>query len=334
MLRLILVTLTFTGNILPYACSQEPLDIQCDDKLEICTLDLGVTRPGTSTELDLSVRNVTDQPLQITGLKTSCGCTKAEANTEAIPPKGEKKIAIGIKSSEQRGDDRVALEIEFTNSGKAFYKRVNLISHSRDECNWSEPQNGLFKIPFGKRVALKAVNYGANRWENVECIATSTNLRLKTQLSEESIDGAFRQTVEVDVELTEQASFKELVTFELLTRKGPLDFSVGRLSLHVHAPALVECSPAVLDAAQELSVFLILTNRQKGFDDEKVVANLAGKELDVSKVTRVSSRWLEAVIKLDEVPRGNELIPLELKTSVDGTSVVSKVMVRPKSTRD
>lgn len=78
-------------------------------------LDLGEMTAEISKTASVTVFNITDQPVVISRLVPSCGCTTAKAPTDPIPPGGSVEIPITLKPGPRQGvtlSKRVTFQLE------------------------------------------------------------------------------------------------------------------------------------------------------------------------------------------------------------------------------
>lgn len=67
-------------------------------RLGFTVMDLGPIYHGEVRNVPLIVRNTGTQVLTISGVETSCGCTTAKRNVDAIPPGGADTIRLSFNS--------------------------------------------------------------------------------------------------------------------------------------------------------------------------------------------------------------------------------------------
>jgi hypothetical protein len=102
-LTLVSLILLSIGGLIA-ACSSEPPDIDV-----AVDYDLGTVVKGDLAIADLPVRNLGDRPLNVLGVSTSCGCTKATLSPTTIPPQAEGNLHI-VYDSDAHEEDLGAIE--------------------------------------------------------------------------------------------------------------------------------------------------------------------------------------------------------------------------------
>jgi hypothetical protein len=89
-------------SVLPLAVAAAAAGAACaaaNAEFPEISFDAGEVRLGTDIEHDFIVRNTGDEPLLITNVSVTCGCTVVDYARE-IPPGGEGKIKARIKTKE------------------------------------------------------------------------------------------------------------------------------------------------------------------------------------------------------------------------------------------
>ncbi len=84
-------------------------------------IDIGALRSGEIVRYDARVRNVGLQPLVITAIRTSCGCTSVEYEREPIAPGAEGAFSFRFDSRGMYGTQLKLIEID-TSAGDRPYK--------------------------------------------------------------------------------------------------------------------------------------------------------------------------------------------------------------------
>lgn len=80
------------GGVLSVAAAQPKI------QMENAKIELGAIYHGEVKTIKLVVRNAGNQPLKITDIETSCGCTSAKENVPVIPPQGSETIDVTFNS--------------------------------------------------------------------------------------------------------------------------------------------------------------------------------------------------------------------------------------------
>jgi hypothetical protein len=78
-------------------------------------------RSGEVVRYDARVRNVGSEPLVITDVSTSCGCTTLEYDKQPIAPGDEGRVSFRFDSGGMSGLQRKLVEIE-TSAGTRPFK--------------------------------------------------------------------------------------------------------------------------------------------------------------------------------------------------------------------
>ncbi|RQP11674.1 MAG: DUF1573 domain-containing protein [Chryseobacterium sp.] len=73
-------------------------------------IDYGKVMPGSDGQRILTVKNTGTQPLIISDIKASCGCTTPQWSTDPIKPGGSAQIKVGYDTN-IRGDFRKLIEV-------------------------------------------------------------------------------------------------------------------------------------------------------------------------------------------------------------------------------
>ncbi len=61
---------------------------------EKTTIDVGIIKQNNPAEVSFLFKNTSDQPVVITDVKTSCGCTAANHSQEPVKPGESSKITV------------------------------------------------------------------------------------------------------------------------------------------------------------------------------------------------------------------------------------------------
>ncbi|HSM18859.1 MAG TPA: DUF1573 domain-containing protein [Hyphomicrobiales bacterium] len=91
--------LLIPAALLLAACSWGAPDIDV-----VSAYDAGTVVKGSPAIADLTVRNVGDRPLNVAGVSTSCGCTKATISPMVIPAGGQGSLHVEYDSGAHQQD--------------------------------------------------------------------------------------------------------------------------------------------------------------------------------------------------------------------------------------
>ncbi len=95
--------------------SAETLEAKADTLVNV-----GALRSGEVIRYDARLRNVGTEPLVITDITTSCGCTSVEYDTKPIPPGGEGAFSLRFDSRGMWGIQLKLIEIRTSASQRPF----------------------------------------------------------------------------------------------------------------------------------------------------------------------------------------------------------------------
>jgi len=103
-------------------------------KLEVSneTIDLGVLYNGQKVRTELSLKNAGNQPLQILGVRTSCGCTTVRKPKDLLKPGDSDVVEVEFNSTGFRGTYTKYVYIESSDPASP-YTTVTLKAEVREE---------------------------------------------------------------------------------------------------------------------------------------------------------------------------------------------------------
>jgi hypothetical protein len=87
------------------------------------TLDFGRVREGETVEASFRFRNTGDNPLVISNVSPSCGCTVAERPVEPIAPGAEGTVRASFDSRGRPGPNHKTLNV-YSNTPEAMHRLV------------------------------------------------------------------------------------------------------------------------------------------------------------------------------------------------------------------
>ncbi|MBI3845389.1 MAG: DUF1573 domain-containing protein [Planctomycetes bacterium] len=127
---------------------------------------------GEKVEHRFAFRNAGDGTLRIFGVKTTCGCTVAEASRMALEPGESADVRVVFDSTNRAGDVQKTITVS-TNDVRAPHVPLELTGRILEEC-WSEP--GVVEmgdIQRGEAIAPRHVRVLALKSRNVKIEAIS-----------------------------------------------------------------------------------------------------------------------------------------------------------------
>ncbi len=192
--------------------------------VEVHEYDFGEIHYGKKETKDLWVKNTGDQPLEITKVRTSCGCTKANIEDLMIPP-----------------NERTTLHISFDTKGLSPGKQTKTVY-----INSTDPQRRIYAIKVYADVVRKisiSPNVLVARLDkfqeevNVKIqVSNSSNqeIRLKTSKIRGMLKNAQLSPKEVLVKPGEKKEISALLTLE---EKEKARYYKGDILLDTNYPA-------------------------------------------------------------------------------------------------
>lgn len=97
-------------------------------------VDIGTVREGEIVQYNAAIRNAGAEPLVITEISTSCGCTSTEYERQPIEPGAAGGFSFRFDSRGMWGIQHKLIEIQ-TNAARHAYKIVVVANVENDEGN-------------------------------------------------------------------------------------------------------------------------------------------------------------------------------------------------------
>jgi Protein of unknown function (DUF1573) len=272
-------------------------------------IDFGTVIAGTKVEKSFLVRNVGTEPLVLSRLVTSCGCTVVTGNGVAIQP-GESYVVPVVIDTQGLSNRRESVIRIFSNDPEAPLAEVTVRGAVRPLFDVS-PEQVLFKniytyggdpSDFSEELTITRQAVSTETWSSLKVVPLSPLfsveelqrderlLKLRINLSEGVSPGGIRSRLVLisDSDKTKSQNIPILAT--------------------VKSPLMVE--PRILR---------LVVNEEKRFRRTVTVRNLGREPIEV---TRVTSKSASVISQVNEVRKGREY---NIIIEVDGGDVKESV---------
>lgn len=331
------VFVLFAVGVLSFAYAQESsseppakqnLTVLQEDRVP---RSLGIVRPNSDTTFELPVVNTTLLPLRFNTITVGCACTRAQFDKGILMP-GESGRIIATLHAENRNTDQVSsirVMLTHTQDAEASYFAHFLVSANvRDECRWSHDASNSIRLTEKSGVKIQAANYGIRKWENVRVECSLKNLGAEVELLELPLDGdEHRQVAAMLLKLQSPSEpFRDRVTLGLYSDTKECSIKIGEIVTNIELPNVVEVAPRLLTVdGMKIKAYLIVNENGSVFDDTEIVARFGSVPVKSILTRRISPRWLEVALQVDEGVGENSEVIFESK--VGGEKVFSRANV-------
>ena len=104
----------------------------CQLKLESHTIDFGRVFEGTKNRYSLSVTNASDEPVEVTSARATCGCTKVLTKTPfVVPPRQSRQLEVQMDTSRRTGPLTKTVNVFVSDRGAKFKLPVDVSAEAR-----------------------------------------------------------------------------------------------------------------------------------------------------------------------------------------------------------
>lgn len=214
------------------AAAQTPLEAAFAERAK----DFGTVPHGPTLTHYFRFKNPTNQPLRITAIRVSCGCTTGIAPNPVVPPGGSSHIIAKMDTRRFTGEKSVTVYVTFAEPyNREVALKVRAFSRTDFQIHPEEITFGRLTVGKGGTAETAVALYGSPNWA-LTSIRTETRFLKAKAVRTAAVDGGVRYkvTAEVSPELPVGKWFTDV----WLTTNWP---QVPRIRI----PVSVEVTPAV-----------------------------------------------------------------------------------------
>ncbi len=154
--RSLFVLTFFASVVLAGAASRSVMEIRPK------SFDFGDVLHGTTVNATARIVNTTDKPLVIGKIKTSCGCTSANAAVKEIGPRGEAKIEVSFNADGLTPGKKTQTVFLYTDDAEVLPAKMRIFARVFQEVS-VQPKGLVARFPtFREKVSFPLTI--TNRW--------------------------------------------------------------------------------------------------------------------------------------------------------------------------